>query len=74
MEPVRETVESGVNGDETVAVPEPSPSAVSRAADLIARLPEHVGISEEFDVGLFHVIVPARNVPPELLPAASVPG
>ncbi len=46
----------------------------ARSTDLIARLTEHVGITEEFDVGPFHVVVPARNVPPELLPAASVPG
>jgi simple sugar transport system permease protein len=37
VKPVRETVESDVNGGELVAVPEPSPSVVSRAADLIAR-------------------------------------
>ena len=51
-------------------------SAVEQArfSDLIARLNEHVGITEEFDVGPFHVVVPARNVPPELLPAAPVPG
>ncbi len=46
----------------------------ARYADLIARLTEFVGIRDEFDVGTFRVVVPTRNVPPELLPAASVPG
>ena len=43
----------------------------TQADDLSARLGEHVGIDEEFDVGQFRVVIPSRNVPPELLPAAT---
>ena len=46
-------------------------TADGRADDLTARLREHVGIDEEFDVGQFRVVIPSRNVPPELLPAAT---
>jgi hypothetical protein len=49
-------------------------AADGRAEDLIARLREHVGISEEFDVGQFRVVIPVTNVPPEALPAASGEG
>ena len=48
--------------------------ADSRADDLIARIREHVGIEEEFDVGPFRVVIPTHNVPPEALPADTASG
>ena len=49
-------------------------TADGRADDLTARLAEFVGIDEQFDVGTFRVVIPSRNVPPELLPAATGDG
>ncbi len=49
-------------------------TADGRAPDLTARIREHVGIAEEFQVDDFLVVIPARNVPPELLPAATAAG
>ncbi len=43
----------------------------ARYEDVTTRLRERAGITDEFDVGTFRAVVPSRNIPPEVLLAAS---